>query len=107
MASNYVVEIDRGALAEIEEAYLWLTQEAPEYAPTWFHSLLDATDTLEHFPQRCSLAPENDLVDFEVRHLLHGKGRAVYRIIFTIVESTIRVLHVRHASRLPLKPDEF
>jgi hypothetical protein len=38
-----------------------------------------------------------------IRQLIYGKGRAAYRIIFTILEtealSNVRILHIRHSSQ--------
>ena len=107
MASKYVVEIHPRALVEIEEAYCWWENEAPQYAPAWFNGLFKAIGTLETNPERCPAAPESMLVDFEVLQLLHGKGKMVYRILYTLVGNTVRVLHVRHASRKYFGPEEL
>ena len=107
MASKYVVEIHPQALVEIEEAYCWLENEAPNYAPAWFNDLLKAIDSLETFPERCPVAPESMLVDFQVLQLLHGRGKTVYRILYTVFGSTVRVLHVRHAGRKYFGPEEL
>jgi hypothetical protein len=40
---------------------------------------------------------------FEVRHLLYGRRPHVYRILFTIEDLTVYVLHIRHGRRQPLK----
>jgi hypothetical protein len=54
---------------------------------------------LAHFPQRCELAPDNKLVESEIRQLLFGRRRGAYRALFTIVGNEERVLHVRRAAR--------
>ena len=42
-------------------------------------------------------------------NLLYGRGRNSYRILFTILEgqdrSTIRILHIRHASQQTIGED--
>jgi hypothetical protein len=44
----------------------------------------------------CPLAAENDYVDFEVREVLFKTRRGLmYRVLFTIREPTIFILHVR------------
>jgi len=57
-------------------------------------------------PKRCSLARENDYFSQEIRQILYGRGRNSYRIIFTIVDgqeiSTVRILHIRHATQQTL-----
>jgi plasmid stabilization system protein ParE len=68
--------------------------------------LLQAIESLSEMPKRCPLARENEYFSQEVRQLLYGKGRNLYRILFTILEgqevSTIRILHVRHGTQQTL-----
>jgi putative addiction module component (TIGR02574 family) len=52
-----------------------------------------AVDTLERTRQRCPIAPESVHLEREIRQLLVDP----YRILFTIVEREVHVLHVRHA----------
>lgn len=68
----------------------------------WFVALQDAVASLAEFPARCPLAPENVVFPFEVRHLLYGHAPHVYRILFTIDDETVHVLHIRHGRRQPL-----
>jgi plasmid stabilization system protein ParE len=68
-----------------------------------FLALQDAIASLAEFPARCSLAPENPGFPFEVRHLLYGQSPHVYRILFTIEDKTVYILHIRHGRRQPLK----
>ena len=58
-------------------------------------------------PQRCALAPENDALTEEIRQLIYGKSRNKYRILFTIREDIVFVLHVRHRSQAPLTSEEI
>ena len=51
-------------------------------------------------------APENDAFEETIRQLLHGKKRGTYRILFTIKEGVVELLHVRHAAREHVKPDK-
>jgi len=48
------------------------------------------------------LAPESAVLPFEVSHLLRGHPPHVYRILFTIEDNTVFVLHIRHGRRQPL-----
>jgi hypothetical protein len=51
---------------------------------------------LEESANSCPLAAENEHVDFEVREILFKTRRgSFYRILFTIRENTVFVLHVR------------
>jgi len=83
----------------------WLMSEhAGETGLRWFVALQDAIASLAEFPQRCPLAPENAAFPFEIRHLLYGRKPHVYRILFTIEDHSVYVLHIRHGRRQPLKP---
>ena len=55
-------------------------------------------------PARCPVAPESRKFPQEIRELTHGKRRHKhkYRILFTVTEKEVHVLHVRHGARLGL-----
>ena len=98
---SYDVITSETAEAEAAEAYLWLNRLSPNFAARWYEGLLDAIASLDTFPKRCPLAPENDdFPDVEVRQHLYQKGKTSYRILFCILEpDTVRILHIRHAAR--------
>jgi plasmid stabilization system protein ParE len=62
--------------------------------------------TLETRPEMWPLADEAATLGFDLRVLLHGRGRHVYRILFTIDGSTVNVLRVRHAAQDWLTEDD-
>jgi hypothetical protein len=64
----------------------------------WFRVLQDASASLGEFPERCPLAPESEVFPFQVRHLLYGNPPHVCRILFTIENKTVYVLHIRTAA---------
>ncbi len=99
---HYKVIISPSALAEIEDAYLWLSEEMPGYADQWLNGLLSAKDSLSNFPKRCPIDHELNYKEIEIRKLLYGKGRGQYKIFFSISNSDVYVLHVRHAARKTL-----
>ncbi|MEM1172201.1 MAG: type II toxin-antitoxin system RelE/ParE family toxin [Cyanobacteria bacterium P01_H01_bin.35] len=102
---EYQVEITDVALAEAEEAYLWMMEQlSPQNAEKWFDGLIDAIESLNKSPKRCSLALENEVFLEEIRQLLYGKGRNTYRILFTVSEQVVDVLHIRHSARQLLEP---
>jgi plasmid stabilization system protein ParE len=99
------VETTPTAEREANEILSWLlSQHAGETGWRWFVALQGAIASLAEFPKRCPLAPENSNFPFEVRQLLYGSKPHIYRILFTIEESTVYVLHIRHGRRPPLKP---
>ena len=58
--------------------------------------------TLQKQPQRCVLAIEHEIFPEEVRQLLYGKSKNVYRVLFTIRDTTVYLLYVRHTAQAPL-----
>ena len=95
----YRVIIQPNAEAEIEAAYLYRYARAPQAAAGWFAGLVEAINSLEQLPARCPLAPENAYVAEEIRRLLYGARRDVFRILFTIQGDAVQVLHVRHGAQ--------
>jgi plasmid stabilization system protein ParE len=57
--------------------------------------------SLDKIPARCPVIPEAKELGYPVRHLLYGKGKVIYRIIFDIREDEqhVRILRVWHSSR--------
>ena len=53
---QYRVIIQPPACAEIEEAYCWLREQAPEAAVRWFNGFHDAIHSLGTHPERFALA---------------------------------------------------
>jgi plasmid stabilization system protein ParE len=101
---NYRVVIQPAAQVEIEAAYAWVRERAPMRAARWYRGLREAIDSLQTFPEGCGLAPEAAAFDLEIRQLLYGKRRGVYRIFFTIVGNIDSILYFRHGARRFLEP---
>jgi hypothetical protein len=53
------------------------------------------------------MTPENEYAEEEIRQLLYGRRRGVYRILFTIEGDMVSVLTVRHGARGLLQPEEL
>jgi plasmid stabilization system protein ParE len=65
-------------------------------AEAWAKAFDKALIYLEENADSCPLAAENEYVDFEVRETLFKTPRGlIYRMLFTIRESTVYILHVR------------
>lgn len=96
---DYQVEITRDAEEGAEAIVAYIAADAPNRAAQWLQRFYELSASLCRHPERCGLAPESSYVDFSVRQLRHGN----YRILFTIQETTVYVLHVRHAARRFMK----
>jgi plasmid stabilization system protein ParE len=101
---EYRVEISDEAEAELDAAYLFLSERSPNAAFQWYAGVRSAIKSLSMFPRRCPVAHENaSYPDKEVRQLLYGTGRSTYRIFFMIFEddAEVRIVQFRHAARPP------
>lgn len=96
------VIIEGPAQQDIADAHLWLAERDAEAAARWFNRIYDTIGALEMFPERCPLAPESEFFNREIRETFHGRRQHKYRILFTVTENAVHVLHVRHGARLAL-----
>lgn len=99
---KYRVIIQPSAQRDIDEAFAWLVERNENAAIRWFNGILEVVTTLKQCPERCPLALENDFFEEEIRQVLYGKRQHKYRLLFTISDDTVQVLHVRHGARLQL-----
>ena len=97
----YHVELTDRALRDLSIIYGRIGAESSEQAARWFDRLEKAIFSLEKYPNRAPLTPE----DPTVRHLLYGRKPYVYRIIFQVDDktSTVYVLHIRWPGRDRIK----
>jgi plasmid stabilization system protein ParE len=101
---TFRVETTAAAEQDADAILDWLlSQHSGDAGMRWYLALQDAIASLAQFPERCALAPENEVFPFELRHLLYGHSPHVYRILFTIDDQTVYVLHIRHSRRKQLK----
>ncbi len=103
----FQVEITSVAEAQIEQAYRWYRERNSGFADRWFRGLMNTIATLQEKPQRCALAVEHEIFPEQVRQLLYGKAKNVYRVLFTIRDATVYVLYVRHSAQAPLTLDDI
>lgn len=95
---NYRVVLSDNAKSNLREYYERAAERAPSTAAAWFHRFHEALQTLATKPERCRLAPENPIVEDEVRQFLFGKRVGTYRVLFTIADAEVRILHIRRAA---------
>jgi len=104
---KYRLIIQPPAFDDLDEAYQWIRERAPEAAARWFNGFVTALNSLTTSPERCGLAPENDAVEPEIRQFLYGRRSGVYRALFTITGSEVRILHIRHAARQTMTAEKL
>ncbi|MBD2293651.1 type II toxin-antitoxin system RelE/ParE family toxin [Anabaena sphaerica FACHB-251] len=104
---TFQVEITPIAEKQIEQSYRWYRERNPEFADSWFRGFMNSIATLQDKPNRCALAVEYEIFPEEVRQLLYGKSKNVYRVLFTIRDPIVSVLYVRHVAQAPMTMDDL
>jgi plasmid stabilization system protein ParE len=95
------------AKAELRAIYLYLRERAPAAAIDWRKQARSEIKSLSRFPERCPIAPDREHFPDKIRQIFLGSGnRGTYRVLFIIVEKSVRVIHVRPGSMLPWKSDK-
>jgi toxin ParE1/3/4 len=100
----YRVDLTERAARNLRRIYLTINAEDAAQARVWFNGLEKAVLSLDEHPARGAPTPE----DSNLRHLLYGRRRHRYRIIYAIDEANrvVTVLHIRHSARDAFMPDE-
>lgn len=88
---KYNVDIPDTVFAALEEQAFYIAQDSVEAALKWYDLMEEKIQTLETLPARCPIAEESRYFDFEVRQLIIGN----YRVLFRIEGTIVRILHVR------------
>jgi plasmid stabilization system protein ParE len=94
---TYTVLMHPDAGEDIDSIEVYIALDSPSRALAWREMLLGRIESLDRMPRRCRRAVESRMLKRELRQMLFGE----YRVLFTIRERTVVVLHVRHAARKP------
>jgi len=94
---TYRVIIMPRAESDLRTIYQYIHGRAPRAAGDWLKRARRSAKSLARHPARCPLAPESASFDEPIRELFFGSGnRGTYRMLFTVGEDSVYVLHVRH-----------
>ena len=96
---EYAVEVTEVAAAEIDSAYEWIREQAPNAAQRWYAGLMTALNSLRQNPRRCARVLAAEFERLEIRQLVYGRRRGRYRILFTISGDTVEIVRVLHGAR--------
>lgn len=96
---KYAVNVTLRAERDLASLYGEIDAARSETAREWYRGLKKQILSLETFPFRGAVIPENR----NLRHLLHGHRRNTYRVIYRVVGMRVDVLHVRHGARKRLR----
>lgn len=96
MPKKFSVDITATAESDVAEIWKHIAYDKPKAATVFVRHLEEQIGTLEKFPERCQLVPENEMLGTAYRHLVYGN----YRTIFRIVGVRVIILRVVHGSQL-------
>ena len=95
---THFVAVTQKAKDDLRHYYVVAAEHAPQTAAQWLNRFEEALQSLAKNPTRCTLAPENDLVDQPIYQFFYGKRSGRYRALFTIEGKRVLVLHVRRGT---------
>lgn len=107
MSDAFEVVLTKAAQDELDNFHSWWTENrSPDQANRWYTGFYEAMISLEQNPTRCQLAPENDHFTYELRQLNYGlSSKPTHRAIFTIRETVVLILRIRHLAQSLIEPD--
>ena len=93
----YHVDLSVRATNDLRRIYKRIEADQSINASRWYWGLVDAINSLENFPHRCPATNE----DSNLKQLLYGHRKHLYRIIFriSVAQKTVEVLHIRHGAQ--------
>ena len=101
---SHRVIIKRKAQRDLDESLVWWSRHGKAAAAEWRERFVtNVIATLEHDPNRFPAAEEAAEVGLDLRVMLYGRRRQVYRVLFTIEENIVSIHRVRHAAQDWLK----
>lgn len=93
---QYEVVLLSKAQEEFHAIVDWLVSRSPRGASRWLAAYGKVIDRLEREPDHFALAPENEQFSVSIRQALFQTPRGrTYRLIFTVAEKQVRILHLR------------
>lgn len=105
---TYKLIVSDRAKGDRDRAFDWYRGHySHEFAARWYDGICDVVDSLARDPMRCHKARENDFFPFELYEILFGPGKQNHRVLFTLENDVVSILHIRHSSQRDLKLDDL
>lgn len=96
MIKRYKVTITEHAQDDLEHIFYYIAADSINNASRFVLDLENKVYSLENYPARHALIPENEFFGTNYRHLNHKK----YRIIYRITENTVCILRIIHGAKI-------
>jgi len=96
VTKKYQVNISQQAQNDLEHIFYYIADDSIKNATNFILQLEKKVYSLEIFPDRHPLIPENEFFGTDYRHLIYKK----YRIIYRIVKKSVFILRIFHGAKL-------
>ena len=109
---TFSVRLVTSAKTDVDDIFGWLLSRSAKGAGNWYASLSARLERLSHDASGCAVAREalrlkRDLRETYFKTRYGNRYRYRYRLVFTIVESEVRVLRVRALGQKLLRTEEL
>ena len=96
MANKYQVNLTQQTQNDLERIFYYISDDSINTAANFVLQLEKKIYSLEDFPDRNPLIPENEFFGTDYRHLIYKK----YRIVYRIVGKSVFILRIFHGAKL-------
>ena len=96
MKKRFRVNLSQQAQNDLEQIFYYIADDNINNATNFILQLEKKIYSLENFPQRHPLIPENEFFDTNYRHLIFKK----YRVVYRIAEKSVFILRIFHGAKL-------
>ena len=96
MKKKYQVNLSQQAQDDLEQIFYYIADDNINNATNFILQLEKKIYSLENFPDRHPLIPENEFFDTNYRHLILKR----YRIVYRITEKSVFILRIFHGAKL-------
>jgi len=93
---RFRVNLSQQAQNDLEQIFYYITDDNINNATNFILQLEKKIYSLENFPQRHPLIPENEFFGTNYRHLIFKK----YRVVYRITEKSVFILRIFHGAKL-------
>jgi plasmid stabilization system protein ParE len=93
---KYKVNITKHAQTDLEHIFDYIAADSINNAASFVRELEEKVYSLDTFPERHPLIPENEFFGTEYRHLIYK----AYRIIYRINSLSVYILSIIHGAKL-------
>jgi plasmid stabilization system protein ParE len=100
------VRVARRAQQDIAVNYAWLSERSRRFADRWQAGIERAIDGLAEAGDRHPVF-DCDVLDRDIREMLHGRRRSVYRVFYELLPGRVVVHRVLHSSQGDPDPANF